>query len=210
MTDPLSLTLLKGQNADAPPEDPGVDTTIDQVEDILTASVKALENLLKENETAHPEGWAEMTLGAKRAWVLGKYEADADATAGKAEDPPFTPDPPKPAAEAAPPAKPAKGKKAKADEPKTKPAAAAAPEQDQGTDVDEAPGPAEAAGHTQLDPVTMEPPVATDTAGGSWKTISTRPSAPISNRSTGSNIARRPIGSRSTMRSPSPTCPGKK
>ena len=47
MTDPLSLTLLKGQNADAPPEDPGVDTPIDQVEDILTAlyrtHVKAFE-----------------------------------------------------------------------------------------------------------------------------------------------------------------------
>ena len=113
MTDTPSLALLKGQNTDASAqEDVGQDGPIDAVEDIKKASAKALEALLKDNETPPPEGWAGMKLADKRAWVLAKFEADNaeenaatsigdDATVGKAAAPEK-------------PAKAAKGKKAKA------------------------------------------------------------------------------------------------
>jgi len=150
MTDTPSLALLKGKNADIPAaEDAGQDGPIDAVEDIKKASAKALEHLLKENETPPPEGWVAMKLADKRAWVLAKFEAEAasqsaaeavgdDATVGQtsaATDAPAPQTKPK-----------GKGKKAKEPEAKTVEQIADAngglpvAEQDQGTDADEAPG----------------------------------------------------------------------
>ena len=119
----------------------GHDGPIDAVEDIKKASVKALEALLKENETPPPEGWAGMKLADKRAWVLAKFEADAasesaaaevgdDATVGQTSAH-CRRSPPRARARARRPRRARTG------------CVAAAPEQDQGTDADEAPGSAE-------------------------------------------------------------------
>lgn len=160
MTDTPSLALLKGQNTDAAAqEDAGQDGPIDAVEDIKKASAKALEALLKDNETPPPEGWATMKLADKRAWVLAKFEADAaseaageavgdDATVGALSGKTSVADP---ATQTGP--KKGKGKKAK--EPDPNAVKAAEPEQDQGTDVDEAPGSAE---DPPFDPDPATPP----------------------------------------------------
>ena len=149
MTDTPSLALLKGQNSDAPvQEDVGNDGPIDAVEDIKKASAKALEVLLKDNDTTPPAGWSSLSLADKRAWVLAKFEADNaeenaatdvgdDATVGQAA----APEKPAKAAKG-------KGKKSKG-EPVTVEAIADASgglpvEQDQVTDATDAPGSAEA------------------------------------------------------------------
>ena len=158
MTDTPSLALLKGQNADTPTEDAGIDGPIEQVQDIKKASAKALENLLTDNDTTPPAGWSSMKLAEKRAWVLAKFEADAasedtgtsqgddatlDQTSGGAKASASSGTPPAPPTTVP---KEKKSKKAKADaapqaivDPTAQPVA----EQDQGIDAAEAPGVAE-------------------------------------------------------------------